>query len=366
MEVASQLSNIEIPKVRNHSQIGQHDDSGLAPFPEGWFYVTDRKTLEKEKLIAKTCLGQNLIIWCDDKGNVCVAEAICPHLGSDLRPDAGACVKDGNLVCPFHGFRYDASGLCVATPFAPPPRDLKLNVHEVREIQGLIFAWFGMGGRPPQFEIPEPQSTETDWSEKAFWSVKFVGHPQETTENSVDLMHLRYVHGYDNVYGVGSVDVDGATLRTNIDFKRKVKIAGVNYLSSDNSISITVHGLGYSLVEIRENSIGVTGLFWVLATPIDGRNIEMTAVNQIKMLRNPKKFFVGLRFLPVGLRTRLINRLMHKSQQHDILQDVDIWTRKQYRTRPILCRADGEIYKFRRYCEQFYPNRSDDRVSEIR
>lgn len=37
----------------------------------------------------------------------------------------------------------------------------------------------------------------------------------------------------------------------------------------------------------------------------------------------------------------------------DSRQDVALWGRKRYRPRPLLCRSDGEIGLYRRYCEQF-------------
>ena len=38
------------------------------------------------------------------------------------------------------------------------------------------------------------------------------------------------------------------------------------------------------------------------------------------------------------------------------MQDVIIWGRKRYVPYPRLCRADGDIGKYRRYCKQFYPD----------
>ena len=40
-----------------------------------------------------------------------------------------------------------------------------------------------------------------------------------------------------------------------------------------------------------------------------------------------------------------------------MLQDVPIWSSKQYRSRPKLARSDGEIRQYRAYCAQFYPDR---------
>ena len=328
----------------------------LSPFPEGWYFIASRKTIEKEELFRKTWLGERIVVWCDQDGDVCVAEAVCPHLGSDLGPEAGGRVRGGRLVCPFHGFEYDVTGQCVATPYAPVPRSAKLKVFETREFEGLVFAWRGSGGRAPQWDLPAPPPAGDDWCDMQFWSVRFAGHPQETTENSVDLAHLGYVHGYDSVNGVGSVEVDGAWLKSCFDFKRTQTIAGIKSFVYDVSAVTHVHGLGYSFVEVREHSIDMETRLWVLATPIDGDLVEMTLVSQVRRMIRPKRPIVGMRFLPSRLRTRVMNGIIMAAQKRDVLQDVVIWGRKQYRPHPMLCSSDGPIGKYRRYCEQFYPD----------
>ena len=178
----------------------------LPPFPEGWYFLTDRKTVTAKKLLERTWMGEEIVIWCDAEGKVCVADAYCPHLGSHLGPRAGGKVRDGCLVCPFHGFEFNASGKCVATPLAPPPPNARLKLYETREIAGMIFAWWGHEGRPPQWRLPDvPQGPE--WCGIGYRRLRFRGHPQETAENSVDIAHLRHVHDYDNVYPVGEVEV---------------------------------------------------------------------------------------------------------------------------------------------------------------
>ncbi|MDE0303162.1 MAG: Rieske 2Fe-2S domain-containing protein [Gammaproteobacteria bacterium] len=85
-------------------------------------------------------MGEKIVVWCDGKGRICFAESACPHLGSELGPDAGGKIRDGCLVCPFHGYEYDATGRCVATPYTPPPKATQLRVFETREMDDLIFA----------------------------------------------------------------------------------------------------------------------------------------------------------------------------------------------------------------------------------
>ena len=329
-----------------------------SPFPEGWYFVATRQAVLKAGLIQKTWMGENVVVWCDEDGRVCVAESVCPHLGSDLGPAAGGRVRDGRLVCPFHGYEFDATGQCVATPFAPPPRTAKLRVFETREVLGLIFAWWGLGGREPQWSLPSEPPDQARWSGFEIKTLRFPGHPQETTENSVDFAHLRHVHGYDDVNPI-RVSMDGPFLESRFDFKTKRTIARVATLTFDTSISTHVFGLGYSFVEIREHSIGVDSRLWVLATPVDGKLIDLALVSQVREVRKPRRKIAGLGFLPVRWRAPLLNKFMVSQQRHDVLQDVVIWSRKQYRSRPRLSASDGKIMPFRRYCAQFYPDPCD-------
>ena len=191
--------------------------------------------------------------------------------------------------------------------------------------------------------------------------MRFPGHPQETTENSVDLAHLRYVHGYDNVNRIGKIAMDGPYLESCFDFRRVRRIAKFGKFTYDVSAFTRIYGLGYSFVEIREHSIGMDCRLWVLATPVDGTLIDLSLVSQVGEIRNPKRRIAGLGFLPVKMRASIMNKFIAAFQQGDVLQDVVIWSRKRYVNRPRLCRSDGEIMPFRAYCAQFYPEPRDSR-----
>ena len=330
--------------------------SSPPPFPEGWYFVASRQSVITAKLTQKTWMGENIVVWCDEDGRVCVAEAVCPHLGSDLGPATGGRVCDGRLVCPFHGFEFDATGQCVATPFARPPRSARLRVFHTQEILGLIFAWWGIHGRPPQWHLPKDSLEQIGWSSIRIQTTRFPGHPQETTENSVDLAHLRYVHGYGNVRRVEPVSVDGPYLQSRFDFRSTRAIARFATLNFDLSANTHIFGLGYSFVDIHERSIGMDVRLWVLATPVDGTLIDLSLVSQVRELHSPRRWIAGLGFLPRRLRAPVMNKFMASQQLQDVSQDVVIWSHKRYLSRPRLCRSDGEVATFRTYCNQFYPS----------
>lgn len=341
------ITKTDAPALSSHEE--------LPPFPEGWYFVADRESILREKLIEKTWMGREIVVWADDEGRVCVSDAYCPHLGSHLGPTVGGTVRDGCLVCPFHGFQFDATGQCVATPHAPAPSAARLKVFETTEILGMIFAWWGAGGRPPAWRLPDDPPTGEDWSRLRSTVLRFRGHPQETTENSVDVEHLGYTHGYGDVRPVGSTLVEGAYLRSCFDFKYTKRIAGLVDLVSVVSAVTHVHGLGYSLVEFVERSIGMESRLWVLATPVDGTLVDLTLVSQVREIRKPGRFIAGLGFLPVRFRHRLLNPFVLREERRFVLQDVVIWERKKYQAPPRLSQADGPVGKYRQYSRQFYP-----------
>ena len=219
----------------------------------------------------------------------------------------------------------------------------------------MVFAWFGSGGRPSHWDLPDEPSAGAEWSELGFRRLRFRGHPQETAENSVDVGHLRYVHGYDNVNPVGSVTVDGAYLRSRFDFRSVRRVLGVRVFEYEVSAVAHIHGLGYSFVEIHEKTIDMLARLWVLPTPVDGDVIDLVLAAQLRELRKPRRFVSGLRFLPLTLRNKLMNHVLLSQQKQDVLQDVAIWEKKRHRSPPRLCRSDGPIGAYRRYCRQFYP-----------
>lgn len=325
-----------------------------SPFPDGWYFVEKLDKLRKRRLIEKVWMGQEIVAWCDDQGSYCVAKAFCPHMGSHLGPSTGGQIKDGCLVCPFHGFQYNIRGECVATPGAPPPTSARLILFGVVEIAGVLLAWWSSEGKPPSFQLPPVD--QTGWSTPRTQGFLLRTHPEFTCENAVDINHLAHVHGYYDHGPLGNVSVDGAHLESVFEFKRKVSVLGIGGLKIDAKAVTHLYGLGYSFVEIHERGLDMFTRLWILVTPIDGVWMELVMVSQVQQSKEQKgPVFLRLGFLPSKLRASVLTRVSLKRQIHDVKQDLLIWSHKSQVDRPILNRLDGEIMTYRRYCRQFYP-----------
>jgi nitrite reductase/ring-hydroxylating ferredoxin subunit len=96
-------------------------------------------------------LGQNVVLFRDDKGALGMIDRDCPHRGADL---AFGRIEDGGLRCLFHGWLFNTAGECIETPAEPAGSTLCERVRQrsypVCERNGIIFAYLG-DGEPPAF-----------------------------------------------------------------------------------------------------------------------------------------------------------------------------------------------------------------------
>ena len=178
-------------------------------------------------------------------------------------------------------------------------------------------------------------------------TIRFAGHPQETSENSVDIAHLSYIHGYHNVTHETPVLIDGPRLESRFGFSTTRKIAKLAKLTMDVSAIAHVVGLGYSFVEFpgaldwhRCPAVGV-GNALSTATLID-----LSIVSRMRTLHKPERPIAGLSFLPTRMRAPIVNKFIADLQIRDVPTGTSSsGSRKHYVPRPRLVRTDGEIGK---------------------
>lgn len=318
----------------------------LDPFPEGWFVVANSRDLARGELKERIWLGRSIVYWRDQNGDVCVADGICPHLGSHLGPSVGGKLKDGNLVCPFHGFEYGINGECIRIRGAKPPRSARLRRFAVTETCGLIFAYFGDDPDNPRWKMPV---FSDEYEARGQRRLQFRAHPQTTSENSVDFNHLEQVHDYMDLTKLQDAEVTGPFLFTRYSFTRRMLTFGVRRFKATVQISIKVWGLGVSTVDITSNN-GILARQFVLSTPIDGETVDMWLLMDIQQLPNLWWLKGLLRKALAVLGAQIgVNDL-----KLDVTKDAVIWEKQNFRAKPAFSAHDRDISLYRRYCEQFY------------
>lgn len=137
------------------------------------------------------------MVFRDAKGKPAVLSDTCIHRGASLA--GGKCKSDGTVQCPYHGWRFNAQGVCTRIPSIgsttqPPPR-ARVDAYPVREEYGIVFAFLGdlpEDQRPPIMAAPEWSDPAWRATEVVTFDVKY--YYERSIENGLDPAHNEYVH----------------------------------------------------------------------------------------------------------------------------------------------------------------------------
>ena len=82
-----------------------------------WMPVAVSAELTDEKPIRPVrILGEDLVVYRDRKGRYGLVGEQCPHRKASL---AFGRVDEEGIRCPYHGWKFDAVGVCVEMPSEP-------------------------------------------------------------------------------------------------------------------------------------------------------------------------------------------------------------------------------------------------------
>ncbi|BAY65062.1 Rieske [2Fe-2S] domain-containing protein [Calothrix brevissima NIES-22] len=164
-----------------------------------WYYALPSDRLKPGKAIARTFLGEPVLLCRTQAGKVFALRDICPHRGIPL-----SCGRfDGQEVeCCYHGWRFDYGGRCTVIPSLTEGQNVDLNrynvqYYEIREKQGNIWIYMPEPGKsqspPREMEVPEipgfgdrpPQLVEV---------MRFPCFVDHAVLGLIDPAHSPYVH----------------------------------------------------------------------------------------------------------------------------------------------------------------------------
>ena len=127
-----------------------------------WHVVYRGDNLAEGAVASVRLLGKDLVLW-RYNGRVMAWLDLCIHRGA--RFSMGQ-VINGEMVCPYHGWRYNSAGRCTLIPSQPSdpvPRRARAVTYECAERYGFI--WVCMG--TPQADIP----AHPEWDDESFAKV---------------------------------------------------------------------------------------------------------------------------------------------------------------------------------------------------
>jgi 3-ketosteroid 9alpha-monooxygenase subunit A len=334
-------------------------DTGVLPerFARGWHCLGLADGFRDGRPHSIEAFGTKLVVWLGADDHLNVLDAYCRHMGGDLTQGS---VKDGNIACPFHDWRWSPEGKCVGIPYAKRvPLRARTRAWSTMEKNGMLFVWNDPEGNSPtpDVEIPQIEAVGSeDWSDWIWTTLLIEGsNCREIIDNVSDMAHFFYVHFafptyFKNIFE-GHVATQYMESRGRPDIGSPGS-TGSQYAGEDNTLKSEASYFGPSYM-----------INW-LWNDIKGTTVESILVNchyPIDQNSFLLQYGVMSKKLP-GLDREMANKIagkFAKSFKLGFEQDVEIWKNKSRIENPLLCEEDGPLYQLRRWYEQFYVDVAD-------
>lgn len=169
-----------------------------------WYPIAKSAEVRGHRPYGAQILGQRLVLWRDNGGDVCCIEDFCPHRGAPLSFGE---VHDGYIGCRYHGLIVDGTGTIQRVPAMPecPMEGRKaLQSYPVRESGDAVFVFMYEGEDDPIHELPLPDElSDPAWTGflcTAIWDVSY----RYALDNLADPMHGCYLHAESFTLAFGS------------------------------------------------------------------------------------------------------------------------------------------------------------------
>jgi phenylpropionate dioxygenase-like ring-hydroxylating dioxygenase large terminal subunit len=166
----------------------ESDWRALAPH---WYPVAFSREVT-DKPYAARLLDERVVLYRISDGSVVAARDICYHRGVPLSLGH---VEGDEIICKYHGLRYDPTGRCICIPAHPngaiSPR-LRLDIYQVQEKYGLIWVRLVDNGPLPLPEMKEFE--DPDYLPILPDSVVIEAAAGRQVEGFLDVSHFAFVH----------------------------------------------------------------------------------------------------------------------------------------------------------------------------
>lgn len=159
-----------------------------------WHPVAVVVELQENPVKKVRLLCEDLVLFRDRSGNLGLIDEPCPHRRVSM--EYGIPEETG-LRCPYHGWLFNQEGQCIEQPAEPWNSTFKDRVstkaYPVQELGGLIFAYLG--------PLPAPVLPRYDllvWNDvlRHVGSTMLNCNFMQCMENSLDPVHVEWLHGY--------------------------------------------------------------------------------------------------------------------------------------------------------------------------
>lgn len=176
------------------SEISLTEAAAFDALKRTWQPVALSADIPAGSAIEYCLLDERLFVARMADGRILAGPERCPHKG--FRLSQGSCV-DGNWVCPYHGWRFDADGRCTAIPSLQDPGDrllsrASIDAYETAERYGMVWVRLAHDDDTALPDVPEFE--DDAWTYVVAPPMPFEAGFRREVENYLDMTHFAFAH----------------------------------------------------------------------------------------------------------------------------------------------------------------------------
>jgi vanillate O-demethylase monooxygenase subunit len=184
--------------------------SRTGAWPKNAWYVAGMAEEIEGKPLGRQVCGIRLVFFRDRDGKVAALDDFCPHRGAPLSLGS---MRDGRLVCGYHGLEMGCNGRAVSMPNQIVSGLRPIGAYPAVERYGFIWVWPGDSAQADASKLPH-----FHWGESDEW--RFTGGTFHINcdyrlmiDNLMDLTHENYLHAS----SIGQREIDQVPVNTKVE-----------------------------------------------------------------------------------------------------------------------------------------------------
>jgi len=164
------------------------------PYPRRQWWMAAYSHEVTRALLGTTVLGQKIVLYRTEAGEVFALSGLCPHGLFSLELSR---VVGDTVQCGYHGFRFDPTGRGVEVPSQPEPSPATLQAFPVIEHGGTVWLWTGELDRADPALLPDLSAIGLGvpgWGVEHHPRALLKGRYTLLIDNLLDLSHASFLH----------------------------------------------------------------------------------------------------------------------------------------------------------------------------
>lgn len=205
-----------------------------APWPRDAWYVACTPDEVAAGPLGRQICGERMVFFRGPDGTIAALEDFCPHRGAPL---SLGFVRDGTLVCGYHGLAMGCDGRTAGMPGQRVGGFPPIRAYPALDRHGFVWVWPGDAAPGALHPLP--------WAESAEWAYggglyHVACDYRLMIDNLMDLTHETYVHAS----SIGQKEIDEAPVRTRTEGEQVVTSRSMENVQAPPFWQMALRGAG--------------------------------------------------------------------------------------------------------------------------